>query len=1091
VFQIKSDIESLPVFLKRTRRAYRKKELIKEACLIAVFLLGWTLLWHLADVAFILTPVFRIIVSLITAALFTCGIGRLSCLAFKPVSPARMAEILEAGFPGLRQEVSTALQWQGGIAAAENYSPDMIRALESRVTERLQTLDLVKTFPSPSRRVKVSLIVLAAIHSLLIIFTFSSVKLTGQRYLFPFSACGNWPADDVTPGNDRISEGQDLEVRLLKTTGENRAYLWVKIGKGWSRKPFYDQVGFYMNASVAAESSFSYRVFSGRRQSPEFRVEVYHPLILSDLVLKLAYPAYTGIPEYRQQNDGNVAAVKGTRVTLTAKANQPLQKAGLVFSGGKLLPGVTGGGCEMRVEFSVTGNSQYRIWAMSGGDDTLMNQAQYDVAILDDAPPTVKITSPQDGAQFSGDAPVSVEVAAADDYGLGRVELHLTDPLHKYLLPCILPGRGPSDTVLSFSWQPSGNYLLPGDSVLCWAEAWDDDRVSGPKHAKSEVIRLVVPSREEIYRRQAASDSADNRELDQARQQQSSLKQEMERLGQALKENRQLDWQQKAAVEEALKNQEQLVQKMEQAARDARQQMADDTREVKFDLQTVKKLAELRDLFDQVATEEMRRSMEQMQQALQKMDRRELEKALEEFKLSQEEFQQRLDAAIASLKELQQEQMLSSLKQEVDEMVRQQKSIKDAVAREKQGTPEQARRQKQLAEDLESVQKRAEELSGQMQERNPQAANMVRQAGQKSRQQQTEQKMRRAGQKMESGDNGGVQALQQEALVDLTELSAGLQGARNNMGSQRSKEASKAMRRKAAELVDLSRQQEDLNQRMGEASSDVRDLAARQQALQRQAARIKQKLDEMTRKNFMFSPQAGQSLQEAIRQMGSSGQSLSESRRAQASGDGRSAQSSLNQAAVALIQSSSQSGGGSGSGNMMQDLEGLTGMQQNINQGSQGLMPVPGGEQGLSQQARSQMARLAAEQEAVRQGMESFDREYGQRGDRSGRLDDLVSEMEKVISDLKNNKVDRQTIERQEKILSRMLSAGSSLQEQETSQQRQAEPGKEDLSSGSRSRPNAGQPDWRRAPELKNWRNQPYPLEYRELLEEYFRLLGQ
>lgn len=1079
--------------LDRAGRSYKQCRVKREAASISAIILGWLLLWHLADVVFILAPSMRQAVSLLTSLMLMAGAGRLILLAFRKIQPAGVAKILEQRLPHLRQDVSTVLQWRMLNEAPENYSRELVAGLEQGITDKLEGLDFSAVFPAPGRRSKYVLWGLSAIWVLLMAFTYTSVELSFQRYLKPAGVCGDWSQVIIEPGNTRLTVGQDLSVIIAQPKPAwGGAFIAVETRTGLRSVKLADSSGVLVGSFGPADSSFGYRIVLGRKQSQEFRADVYRPLMLGDLGIRIIYPAYAGIPPYSQENDGNLAAVKGSSVILTARANQPLSGAGIIFEDGRRIEASRDSSGRISLDFSVSRSTSYRFWAASLSGDTLMNPAQNAVTMMNDDRPTVKLNSPEDRSPLGPYLPLLAEVAAGDDYGLERIELHIKDPLQQQVLSCSEVRRGLNDTMVSFVWRPKTDCLLPGDSVLCWAEVWDNDRVSGPKKSQSQVVKLLVPSNEEIYRRQSASDSAAQQELSQAQERNRSLKQEMERLSQSLKENRQMDWQQKAAVEEALKNQEQLVQKMEKAAREARQQAEQNTQGMKFDLQTMEKLAELSELFQQVATEEMRKALEQMQQALEKMDRRELDKALENIKFSQEEFQQRLDAAIAGLKDLQQEQMLTSLKQEVDEMARQQKSLMDASDKNKQDAPEQARRQRQLADDLESVQKRMEELSGPMQERNSQAAGMMRQAGQKSRQQQTSQKMRRAGRQMEDGQGPQARPLQQEALVDLTELSAGLQHARNNMGSQRSKEASRAMRQKAGELVELSRQQEELNRQMKEPQLDQRDLASRQQILQRQAARIKQRLDEMTRRHFMLSPQAGQAMQEAIRQMGSSGQSLAEGHRQASEGEGRAAQSSLNQAAMALIQSASRSGGGSGSGDMMQDLDGLSGMQQNINQASQGLMPMPGGEQGgLSQQARSQMARLAAEQEAVRQGLENFNREYGRRGDKPGRLDDLVSEMERVIRDLKDSRMDRQTVERQEKILARMLSTGSSLKEKETSQQRQAEPGKEDITSKPVPRPNPGQPDWRSAPELKNWRSQPYPLEYRELLEEYFRLLGQ
>ncbi len=734
-----------------------------------------------------------------------------------------------------------------------------------------------------------------------------------------------------------------------------------------------------------------------------------------------------------------------------------------------------------------------------------MHGLEYAISALEDLRPTAEILAPADDSPLPEGMPADIQLRFSDDYGLSRAALHIRDTQSDKVYQLKI-GPAVSDTQIFFTWNSSESFLLPGDSVLYWAEVWDNDAVSGPKSSKSNIQKFRVPTKEEFYKSAAQADSAYQQNLDQAQKQNQSLKQEMERLSQAVKENRKMDWQQKAAVEEALKKQEELVSRMEQTAEQARQDVKQQARSearhdsisgqaqgFKFDLQTVEKLAELKELFDQVASEEMRKSMEQMQQALQNMDRKQIEQALENFKLSQEEFQQKLDAAIASLKELKQERMLSLLKQEADRMAAEQKALKDSLAKnpDKEASNNLKQRQEQLARDLETSLQQMSELAKQMNEGNREASQKMQQAMQKAQAQKTSQKMRQAGQKMESKQNREAQELQQEALTDLTELSAGLQSAKNTMGSQRSKAASKAMRDKAKELIKLSQQQEQLNQRIQNSSDDPAELAWRQQVLQRQASRVKQKLDELTRKNFLLSPQAAQALQEAGKQMENSAQSLSEGRGQQAGTSGKSAQGLLNQSAAALIQSSSKSGGSSGSGDMMGDLEGMSGMQQNINQASQGLMPMPAGAEGeqggMSQAARSQMARLAAEQEAVRQGMEEFNQKYGGRPDQAGKLDDLVQEMEKVIDDMKKNKFDRQTQERQEKILARMLSAGHSLKEQDTSPQRQAQPG-ENLAPGRPAKPNQGDPAWKNLPD---WRNQPYPLEYRELLEKYYESLGR
>jgi len=398
--------------------------------------------------------------------------------------------------------------------------------------------------------------------------------------------------------------------------------------------------------------------------------------------------------------------------------------------------------------------------------------------------------------------------------------------------------------------------------------------------------------------------------------------------------------------------------------------------------------------------------------------------------------------------------------------------------------------QKGLAEDLKKISGEMQELARELKEPNREASQKLSESADRLQQKQTGRKMEKASQSLSQNENSQAADLQKQVLSELSMVSSGMQSARSSMRQAKNKAAAKAVRQRARDLLDLSRQQESLNQIGTDAAADRNDLANQQQIIRRQAERIRQELDNMARNNMLLSPRSQQMMQEASRQMDQAAQAHSEGRGDQAQKGGQKALAALNGAAISLMESSSGQGGGSG--DMMQDLAGLSGQQQSINEGTSSTLPLPqeGGGQ-MSQQARSQMSRLAARQEAVRQGMEEFNQKYGGRRDKTGRMDDLVEEMKQVIEDLKKQQVSRQTIERQEKILTRMLDAQQSLKERDFSKQRQAESGR--LPENGYLPPRTDKGKWtpQGLPAWKNWRQEYYPLEYKEILEEYFRSLGQ
>ena len=144
----------------------------------------------------------------------------------------------------------------------------------------------------------------------------------------------------------------------------------------------------------------------------------------------------------------------------------------------------------------------------------------------------------------------------------------------------------------------------------------------------------------------------------------------------------------------------------------------------------------------------------------------------------------------------------------------------------------------------------------------------------------------------------------------------------------------------------------------------------------------------------------------------------------------------------------------------------------------------------LSQQAALQ--RLAAEQAAVGKALSELESEFGNRSEIMGRLGQLGEEMKKVVGDLERLHVDQSTIDRQKKILSRLLDAEKSLRERDYSKQRRAEMGEDVFRpSPKRLSPEATQKEGKAKDDLSRFMQEAYPKEYEQLIKDYFKALSE
>ena len=130
-----------------------------------------------------------------------------------------------------------------------------------------------------------------------------------------------------------------------------------------------------------------------------------------------------------------------------------------------------------------------------------------------------------------------------------------------------------------------------------------------------------------------------------------------------------------------------------------------------------------------------------------------------------------------------------------------------------------------------------------------------------------------------------------------------------------------------------------------------------------------------------------------------------------------------------------ESDAASGFEKFMESLEQMSGQQQNINQSTMQL-----GQFGMMQQ-QSLLQQLMQQQEQLKQQLEKLINDNP--GEETGGLLQAKEEMNEVIKDFEMKNIHKQTIERQERILSRMLDSQKSLSQRDYSEKRNSKTAKE------------------------------------------------
>jgi hypothetical protein len=866
-----------------------------------------------------------------------------------------------------------------------------------------------------------------------------------------------------------------------------------------------------------------YNVAVSDRETPTWTVDVNQPPRAVAFRMHYAFPDYTGLPPHESVSaSGDVTALKGATVEVEVSANRALAGARLVFGGGDPTARgegpASGGdrtGAAKTVELTPVSEKSFK------GAFRIMNPDRYSIAFVEesgrersdprtfsvtpmpDRAPMVRIISPDRAVDLPTEMTIDVASYAADDYGVSSLALiYFMEGGEESRLPVKTYPGAPRELYESYTWDLTELGLLPGEVVFYSVEVLDNDDVSGPKAGRSEVHSVRFPTMAEIYQRTQDEYEEGIDELADQLRRGKELRERLEEISREIKSGQGLSWEQRQRVKGAISDRE----KMEEAAKEVAESLDEIVDRMGgnglVDDEVLEKMMEIKKLLSQINDPELRKSIEQLNEALEKVDKEALAKAMEKMKLDQEELLKRLDKTIELLKRLKAEEQMQAAREKVDELLKQQNDINSSLEKDSPTKDDMrglAEDESEVKEGLGELEKSLSGLQEALQNIDPQTASeMGKQAAQAS-EEGLQKDAKEASQQMEAGAQQGAMKAGGRVAKGLSSMSQKLKTALESMQQRQAQQMAKKLEHAAKDLVFLSKGQEGMVSSSDAASPQ--DLARSQYQIHSGAAKVADDLEEVIRGSFSLSRKLGADLGEALDKMETATGAFEAGNKRSGLATGWGAVPSLNKAAMELMQASqsmmtmasSSCSSPSGKDAAKQKMQSMCNSQRGVNESTQGLMERIESEGGrLKQSTEEQLANLAARQEMIKKGMEEVSGQLGDKNDVLGRLDQITEDMQKVMDDMENRNVDRETIRRQQRILSRMLDAQRSVRRRDMDNQRISRVG---IDQPNRPSPGAVPEELLNAEdrlrsEVLQGKADPIPPAYRRLVEEYFRAIS-
>ena len=926
----------------------------------------------------------------------------------------------------------------------------------------------------------------------------------------------------VVPGDTTLIKGDAFSVQVkYKGPALKNCYLLLKASenKALRKVPMNFHRDYYSLTLKNILRPFQYQIsgeplaaqdFGKYLHSKIYGVRVLTLPMVRSLDVTIVPPAYTHLqPQKLERNLGDISALKGSRVQVRLMSNKPLKAGQIIFSYGDSL-GLKVRGQIATGQFTLRKEGTYFFELRDTSGYKNRNPIVYQLALLKDYPPLVDIVQPGSDVELPLDAQLPLAVEARDDFGVSAVKLryqiikpHVKADSVWQTLTIPLPQKGKRLQNVSYLFDFTVLPLAFGDQLKYYALALDNNYVSGPGIGKSQIYYVRFPSIEEIFKTTDETQNEKVEDLKGITDEAKELNKTLEKLDRELKQTRKLDWDRKNQITEAMNRQKKLQKKLEQVHKELKEMVEKLEQNDLISPEVLKKYQQLQDLLQDIITPELQKALQNLQKKMEQAAKPEdVEKALKDFRLNQKAFEKRIERTMELLKQVQFEQKMDELVKKAQSLLKQQEKISEQLQKADSLSPEEKSNLQQMQKEQKESLNRLQFDLQQMEKHPfmahyPKVAQKLDSAMQQMNRSQLQKQMEQLQQQMNQGAFQQAQEQSNQVQQQLSQMSQSLQQAYRQMLNRGKQQIAKKMQRALQRLLQLSQQQENVYKKTRSTSplSEKFNQVIRDQGeLNSNLNKLISELVQLSKQTFLIKPQMSQSMQSAADNMNRALQQLSDRMKSGGMRYQKQAMAALNRGVGQMMQSAQQlanAQSGTGFEQFMQQLQQMAGKQGKLNNQTMSLFNM-GNNGSYSLQQQQAMRRIAAEQAALKQALQKLNEKMGQRENMLGRLGKVAQDMDKVVKDLLKNNLNRKTIERQQRILSRMLDAQKSIREREYSKKRQAVRAKHYLAKDPGKLKNPYDMNLKELQDaLRQALQQGYNPDYQRLIEAYFKRLMQ
>lgn len=850
-------------------------------------------------------------------------------------------------------------------------------------------------------------------------------------------------------------EDFELKVKVVGTEWPEQLFIHFDQSRYLMRKKT-GNIYHYKIKNLRKSLNF-YITDGGYFKTKIYTIEVFPKAVFNAYEIEITAPTYTQIPKQSIKNTTDLNVPQGSILKYTLKTAH-----------GKFLEWISSEVNKridirnnlVTIQDTITKSKKYQLYVSNeylNHSDSL----KWTIQMIKDEYPVIDVESIEDSIDqqikyYSG--------TINDDYGFSKLQMVINFKDSAIIIPVQICKRNRPQTFYH-SIDFRDIKLQRGEKVNYYFEIFDNDGWNGAKSTKSADEFFRLKSKNELKdERNLQSDSL-KKEMRENLAQWKDIQDRIKVLQKELLKKDILSWEDRKKIEELLKEQEVLQKKMEEF-KEQNNELKKNNEDIEKNERILDKQEQLQELFEQIMDEETKAKMEELRKMLEELNKENTNEFLEEMEMSAEELEQELDRNLELFKQLEFEirmdESIEDLKELAKEQLKLSEETKESSKKEKENLKN---RQDSINKAFDEVQKELKELDSlnkSLEEPNP--MNMQEQT-----QEEIDENQENAQEQLQENKMKKAAEEQKEAGEKMQEMAQQMQMQMEANAMQQMAEDIDNLRQILDQLIKLSFTQEDMIDQL--KPIDLMDpkynkLVRDQFAIEQKIKPVKDSLISLAKRQPAVQPFVLKEFGKIEYRLQTATDFLDENNKPNALREQQFIMTSINQLALMLDEAlknmqqmmSSMNMGQSGSPsnsscpspgmgkpgkNSMKQLqkqlnEQMKALEKQMKEGQQK------GKRGQNGKSTSEkLARMAAEQAKIRRMMEDYRNQLlDETGKNPKEVDKIIQQMEQTEKDIVNKMISRETLKRQENIMTRLLESEKAERERERKKERESIEGK-------------------------------------------------